>query len=184
MKDIYEECPMYKKKHVTLRQTRIEDSQELLKCYSDEKAVPFFNSDNCQGDNFHYTLIERMRQQIEFWDFSYKNKYFVRWTIILNVTNERIGTIEMFHRIVDDEFNHYGVLRIDLQSNYETQPIIEDILEIVNENFYKAFHVEAILTKAIPDATVRIASLLKIGYKPINRKFMIYDDYFVNFENK
>jgi [ribosomal protein S5]-alanine N-acetyltransferase len=184
MKDIYEECPRYEKKLITLRQTNMEDAQELLKCYSDEKAVPFFNSDNCHGDDFHYATIERMKQATDFWDFSYKNKYFVRWTVILNHTKEKIGTIEMFHRIADDEFNHYGILRIDLQSDFETQPIIDEILEIVNENFYNAFDVKAILTKAIPDAAERITSLVKKGYQPINRKLMIYDDYFVNLESK
>lgn len=184
MKDIYEECPIYQNKFITLRQTYVEDAEELVKCYSDEKAVPFFNSDNCHGDDFYYTTIERMKQAIAFWDYSYKNKYFVRWTVILNNTNEKVGTIEMFHRFAEDEFNHYGILRIDLQSKYETQPVIDNILEIVNEKFYKAFDVKAILTKAIPNATERITSLVQKGYKPINRKLMIYDDYFVSFENK
>ena len=184
IKDIYEECPMYKKKLITLRQTDVKDAQELLKCYSDEKAVPLFNSDNCDGDDFHYTTIERMKHAIDFWNFSYKNKYFVRWTVILNDTNEKVGTIEMFHRVADDEFNHYGILRIDLQSDYERQPIIDDILEIVNENFYNAFDVKAILTKAIPDGTERITSLVQKGYQPINRKLMIYDDYFAKWENE
>lgn len=183
MKDIYKECPTYKNELITLRQTTIEDAQALLKCYSDEKAVPFFNSDNCHGDNFHYTTIERMKQAIDFWNFSYKSKYFVRWTINFNATNEKIGTIEMFHRITDDEFNHHGVLRIDLQSKYEIKPVVDDILEIVHENFYKAFDVEAILTKAIPEATERITSLVQKGYKPINKRLMIYDDYFVGFGN-
>jgi ribosomal-protein-alanine N-acetyltransferase len=178
MKDIYEECPIYIKKLITLRQTNIEDTKELLKCYSDEKAVQFFNFDNCHGDDFHYTTIERMEQAIDFWNFSYKNKYFVRWTVILNDTKVKVGTIEMFHRIADDEFNHYGILRIDLQSSYETQPVIDEILEIVNENFYEAFEVEAILTKAISGATERITSLIQKGYQSINRKLTIYDDYF------
>lgn len=184
LKDIYEECPIYQSKFISLRQTNREDAQELLKCYSDEKAVPFFNSDNCHGDNFHYTTIERMRQAIDFWDFSYKNKYFVRWTVILADTNEKIGTIEMFHRAANDEFNHYGVLRIDLQSNYETKSIIDSILEIANAHFYEDFDVEAILTKAIPSATKRITSLLQNGYQPLNKKLMIYDDYFLNFNVK
>jgi ribosomal-protein-alanine N-acetyltransferase len=184
MKDIYEECPIYKKGLITLRQTNMEDAEELLKCYTDEKAVPLFNSDNCDGDDFHYTTIERLKQAIEFWDFSYKNKYFIRWTVIMNDTSERIGTIEMFHRTEDDEFNHYGVLRIDLQSNYETQPIIDEILDIAHENFYKAFNVKAVLTKAVPNDSERIASLIKKGYKPINRKFMIYDDYYINYQSK
>ena len=179
IQDIYENCPIYKKGLITLRQTTLEDAEELLKCYSDEKAVPFFNSDNCHGDDFHYTTIERMKQAIDFWDYSYKSRYFVRWTVILNETNEKIGTIEMFHRIEDDEFNHYGVLRIDLHSNYEKLEYINDILEITNQNFFKAFDVEFILTKAVPDATERIASLKETGYLPINKKLMIYDNYFV-----
>ncbi|MFD3157978.1 GNAT family N-acetyltransferase [Haloimpatiens sp. FM7330] len=179
MKNIYEECPVYKNKLITLKQTTMEDAQELLECYSDEKAVPFFNSDNCQGDDFHYTTIERMQKAVDFWDFSYKNKYFVRWTIILNDTNKKIGTVEMFHRIADDEFNHHGVLRIDLQSHYEKQPVIDAILEIVDENFYEAFDVKAILTKAIPNAAERITSLIQKGYQPTNKKLGIYDDYFV-----
>lgn len=183
MQNIYEECPIYINKIITLRQTNMNDAEELLECYSDEKAVTFFNSDNCDGDDFHYTTIERMKQAIDFWNLSYKNKYFVRWTIIFNDTKEKIGTVEMFHRVEDDEFNHYGVLRIDLKSNYETKLVIENILEIVNENFYKVFNVEAILTKSIPDATERINSLLQKGYRPINRKFMIYDDYFINRED-
>ncbi len=181
MKNIYEECTIYKNKFITLRQTNMEDAEELLNCYSDKKAVPFFNSDNCNGDNFHYTTIERMKEAIGFWNFSYENKYFVRWTVILNETKTKAGTIEMFHRVADDEFNHYGLLRIDLQSKYETQAIIESILEIVNENFYKAFDVEAILTKAVPAAAERISALIKSEYQPINRKLIIYDDYFVRY---
>ena len=184
MIDIYQECPMYKTKLITLSHTKMEDAQGLLKCYSDEKAVPFFNSDNCNGDNFRYTTLERMEKAIDVWNFCYKNKDFVRWTVILNDKNEEIGTIEMFKRIADDEFNHYGLLRIDLQSNYEKQPIINNILEIVNENFYKIFNVQAILTKAIPDANERCSSLVQKGYKTINRKFMIYDNYFINEGNK
>ena len=184
MKDIYEECPIYTKELITLRQTIMEDAEELLKCYSDENAVPFFNSDNCHGDNFNYTTLERMKKAIDFWKFSYENKYFVRWAVILNDTNEKIGTIEMFHRIADDEFNHYGLLRIDLQSDYERQQIIGEILEIVNENFHKAFDVKAILTKAIPDDVERIEALSKMGYQPVNRKVTTYDDYFVSFESR
>lgn len=179
MIDVYTKCPVYNSDIITLRQTENEDAVELLKCYSDEKAVPLFNSDNCHGDDFHYLTLERMKQAIDFWDFSYKNKYFVRWTVILNATREKIGTIEMFHRIADDEFNHFGVLRIDLQSSYETRLIIDEILKIANEYFYEAFDVKEILTKAISSAEERIAALLTNGYTPLEKKLMVYGDYFV-----
>lgn len=179
MEDVYKVCPIYKNNQITLRQTNLDDKEELLKCYSDKKSVQFFNSDNCNGDDFHYTSIERMKHAIEFWNFSYINRYFVRWTIILNSTNEIIGTIEMFHRIADDDFNHYGVLRIDLQSKYENQKIIDAILEITNESFYSLFDVKSILTKTFPAAKERVISLNKNGYILLGRKFIIHDNYFV-----
>lgn len=179
IKDVYDECPFYKKKLITLKQTTLEDAEELLKCYSDEEAVPFFNSDNCHGDDFHYTSIERMKQAIDFWEYSYKNRYFVRWTIISNNTNEKIGTVEMFHRIAEDDFNHYGVLRIDLQSKYEKYEIINEILEIVNKKFCRDFDVVSILTKAFHGANERILALKNNGYNSLNKKFIMYDNYFV-----
>lgn len=65
-----------------LRKTIKEDAAGLLKVYSDEKFVPLFNSDNCHGDDFNYTTIERMNQAIDFWEMSYSKGYFVRWTIV------------------------------------------------------------------------------------------------------
>ena len=179
MRNVYEVCPIYKNNHITLRQTNLDETEDLLKCYSDKKAVPFFNSDNCNGDDFHYTSKERMKQAIEFWNDSYINRCFVRWTIILNNTNEVIGTIEMFHRISDDDFNHYGVLRIDIRSRYENQKVIDAILEIINESFYYLFDVKSILTKAFPIAKERVNSLENNGYVPLGKKFIIYDNYFV-----
>jgi ribosomal-protein-alanine N-acetyltransferase len=177
--DVYSKCPTYKGNQITLRQTILADAADLLKCYSDKKAVPFFNSDNCHGDDFYYQTIERMKQAIKFWDFSYEKRYFVRWSIIENCSGTLIGTVEMFHRIAEDEFNHFGVLRIDLQSKYEKKECIDDILKIVNRQFYNDFDVENILTKAIPSAYERISALQNNGYVPLNRRFMIYDDYFV-----
>lgn len=177
--DIYNECPIYSTEVIKLRLTSLEDAEELLNCYSDEKAVPLFNSDNCHGDTFHYTILERMEKAVKFWQYSYEHKFFVRLTIILNATGEKIGTIEMFKRKAEDEFNNYGVLRIDLQSKYEKQQYINELLQIVSQNFYDTFEVEQILTKAVPSARERIASLKCNGYTPINKKFMVYDDYFV-----
>ena len=64
--DIYKQCPIYKAKILTLRLTTLEDVPELLKCYSDKNAVQLFNSDNCHGDDFHYTTIERLKEAVDF----------------------------------------------------------------------------------------------------------------------
>lgn len=176
--NVYQECPVYRRELITLRQTVNDDAEYLLKCYSDEKAVLLFNSDNCHGDDFHYTTVEQMKRAIDFWNRSYRAGDFVRWTIILNRTQEIIGTIEMFHRIANDKFNHCGVLRIDLQRQWEKEDMIEAILDVVNQYFFEAFEVGAILTKAIPLAVERIRALNKMGYRPLNEKLMIYDDYY------
>lgn len=177
-KDIYEVCPEFEKGSILLKKTTQEDAIELLKCYSDELAVPLFNSDNCHGDDFHYTNMERMQEAIAFWDTSYREMSFVRWTIVFKENGEKIGTIEMFHRLAEDEFNHYGMLRIDLQSKYEVSSIIDDLLDIVNQNFYECFNVDKIITKAVPMAKERIISLENKGYRPLTKKVMIYDHYY------
>lgn len=163
-----------------MRKTEKQDLEGLFKCYSDEKAVPFFNSDNCNGDKFYYNTISKMEKAIDFWEYSYSSRQFVRWTIKLNTTNEIIGTIEMFHsEYAHYEFDYYGVLRIDLMSEYEDQHILESILSVANEFFYEAFEVKTILTKAIPEAKKRICALKNRGYSAINKKFMmLYDDYY------
>lgn len=177
--DVYRICPTYQGNNITLRQTVLEDAEDLLRCYSDPQAVPLFNSDNCHGDDFYYKTIERMRAAIEFWNISYEKRHFIRWTIIDTDSNSKIGTVEMFHRIAEDAFNHFGVLRIDLQSKYERREYIEDILAIANAQFYADFMVENILTKAIPTALERIAALQNKGYEPLKQKLMIYDHYLV-----
>ena len=94
MRDVYEYCPEFENEKFLLRLISAEDSNDLLKVYSDPDAVPFFNSDNCNGDDFHYKTLERMKQAVDFWIFSYNERYFVRWTIIDKET-------KCFHIILD-----------------------------------------------------------------------------------
>ena len=44
--NVYEKCPVLESENFLLRKVCLEDSDDLLKVYSDEKAVPFFNGDN------------------------------------------------------------------------------------------------------------------------------------------
>lgn len=64
--DVYENCPIYENEYYMLRMTNKEDKADLLKVYSDEKSVPFFNSDNCGGDDFYYTTEKRMNKRLNF----------------------------------------------------------------------------------------------------------------------
>lgn len=120
----YERCPKYENENYLLRMVSKKDKEDLLKVYSDEKAVPFFNSDNCRGDDFHYTTENRMEQAIEYWLWEYDRQGFVRWTIVSKIDNKAIGTIEVFNRKADDYFNNCGLLRLDLRSDYEQEESI------------------------------------------------------------
>ena len=74
MHDVYETCPVLESSHFTLRFVRKDDVNDLLEVYSDKHALPFFNSDNCDGDNFYYPDAESMKSAIDFWIRSYETK--------------------------------------------------------------------------------------------------------------
>ena len=182
--DVYQKCPDFENEHYLLRLVKKEDKSDLLKVYSDEKSVPFFNSDNCGGDDFHYTTESRMEQAIDYWLWEYSRKGFVRWTIAAKTTNEAIGTIELFHRESKDYFTNCGLLRLDLRSDYEIAGEIAKILKLIVGPAYTLFHCDRIATKAIAAATQRISALKALGFTQSEEKLIghdgtEYDSYFV-----
>lgn len=184
MIDVYDICPRYEGKKYTLRFVEKNDCGDLLKVYFDEKAVPFFNSDNCYGDDFHYTAKEQMARAIDFWIDKYNSKDFVRWSIIDNTENEAIGTIELFHRDSNDVFTDCGLLRLDLRSDYEKSAEIVQILQLITEPAFSLFDCNKIATKAIPEAEERISALRSLGFNLSHEKLIGHDgteygDYFV-----
>ena len=56
MTNPYEKCPVFENEKYLLRYIEAGDAPDLLLVYSDEKAWPIFNSDNCTGD-FHCSLV-------------------------------------------------------------------------------------------------------------------------------
>lgn len=184
MSDVYKSCPKYESEDYILRMVSKEDKLDLLKVYSDKKAAPFFNSDNCGGDDFYYTTESRMEKAIDYWFFEYERAGFVRWTIVSKAANEAIGTIELFHRDSDDYFTNCGLLRMDIRSDYEIQDEIIKILELIIAPTYTLFSCDKIATKAIPLATERIKALKNLGFESSDEKLIghdgtKYDSYFV-----
>ena len=172
MKPVYEEVPEFENNDYLLRFVTVEDAKDLLKVYSDKNALPFFNSDNCHGDNFYYPTIERMNEAIQFWLYSYKEKYFVRWAIVEKKSNTAIGTIELFHRTAEDFFNHTGVLRLDLRSDLEKAEVIQNIANLIVPPAYDLFDADKIITKIPLYAIERQAAFGKSGFTK-SEEFMI-----------
>lgn len=184
MTNVYVECPVYENNKYKLRLVAIEDSTDLLKVYSDKASVPFFNSDNCNGDDFYYQTQSRMKEAIEFWLFEYQRHGFVRWSIEDKFANEVIGTIELFHRDGNDFFTNCGLLRLDLRSDYENKQEIKSIISLILEPAYELFDCDKVATKAVPDATERRKALEELGFIMSNEKLVghegiQYGSYFV-----
>lgn len=175
MKDVYEECPKFENEKYIIRPVLDDDSEDLLKVYSDKKAVVFFNADNCGGEDFYYTTLELMKQAIDYWKFEYNRRGFVRWSIVDKSKKIVIGTIELFHREAQDYFTECGLLRLDLRSDYEQAEEIKSILTLILSNTFDLFKCNKIATKAIPEALERITALKELGFKYSNEKLVGHD---------
>lgn len=182
--DVYDCYPRYQSPEYTLRLVEKGDCDDLLKVYSDTKAVPFFNSDNCYGDDFHYTTYEEMMGAIDFWKDKFSKKEFIRMAIVDNTEKKAIGTVEVFRRVADDAFTDCVLLRLDLRSDYEKEEEISKILKLFIEHTFGLFDCAKIATKAIPEACERIKSLRKIGFDLSDEKLIghdgtEYDNYYI-----
>lgn len=177
MMNVYEKCPVFENEKYLLRMVEQGDAADLLSVYSDEKSVPIFNSDNCNGDNFHYTTMERMKKQIGFWLMEYENRVYVRWTIIDKDIQSSIGTIECFHRDSDmDYFNNCGLLRLDLRSEYEHKEQILEIFDLIIQPAFQLFDCRMIATKIVPIATERREAAEQMGFVATEEKLIGYHD--------
>ena len=164
MANVYEKCPKIENDRYLLRFVEKNDADDLLKVYSDKNALPFFNSDNCDGDNFYYPTKEKMQNAIEFWLRSYETRWFVRWVIVDKISSEVIGSVEMFHRTADDDFNDVGVLRLDVRSDYEKSESIQEILRLFIPDAYKLFDCNEIITKVPIYAVERMEAVQRYGF--------------------
>lgn len=162
--NIYETCPSLESEKFILRLFDDNDCDDLLKVYSDKNALPFFNSDNCDGDNFYYPTKERMAEAIDFWHMSYENGWFVRLCIIDKEISRVIGTVELCLRVSEDEFNNMGILRVDVRSDYEREDTLYDVFSLITPELEKMLGCKGVITKAPIYAVERIKAIQKVGF--------------------
>lgn len=155
---------MLENENYLLRLVEKTDISDLFEVYSDKNALPFFNSDNCNGDNFYYPTEEKMLEAVKFWLFSYCERYFVRFTVIDKSVNKAVGTVEMFRRDSDDKFDGNGVLRLDVKSDYEHENILSEILTVIVPPAFELFDCTEIITKVPCYAVERIRAVQKFGF--------------------
>ena len=162
--NIFEKCPVLESDRFVLRMIEKEDCEDLFRVYSDKNALPFFNSDNCNGDNFYYPTIERMKEAIDFWISAYDNGWFVRLSIMDKATSQVIGTVEVCYRVSEDAFNNMGILRVDVRSDYEREEALFDIFSLITPQVYDMLGCSEIITKGPIYAVERIKAIQKTGF--------------------
>ena len=181
MTDVYSNCPAFEDDKYLLRFVEEHDADDLLEVYSDKNALPFFNSDNCDGDNLYYPMKEKMLEAIKFWLTSYETRWFVRFTIIDKASSKAIGTVELFKRTSDDAFNGDGVLRLDVGSTYEKESVLYDIMSLIVQPAFELFDCDEIITKVPNYAVERIKAVQRFGFTR-SEEFLIgtHDGYAYN----
>ncbi|MEK4040708.1 hypothetical protein NYE44_16595 [Paenibacillus sp. FSL L8-0493] len=176
----YQVCPVFESERFVYRLVQELDAADLLECYSDADSIPLFNSDNCNND-FNFQTIEEMNRCIRFWLDEYEGHGYIRFSIVEKNSGKAVGTIEFFARNEGVEgVGVVGVLRIDLISRLENEGNLNEILSLIEREFYDCFGVDAMITKAIPSAEKRVIALLNSGYAKIEGDTLVsFNDYYM-----
>ena len=182
--NIYKECPTLENDRFIIRLFKKDDCDDLLKVYSDRNSLPFFNSDNCDGDNFYYHTKEKMENALDFWTMSYENGWFVRLSIIDKTTSSIVGTVELCVRVSQDEFDNMGILRVDVRSDYEHEEELISIFSLVTPKMNEMLGCNGVITKAPIYAVERIKAIEKVGFTKsdhllVGKNGYAYDGYWV-----
>ena len=164
--NLYDRCPTLESPRFLLRLVEEVDCADLLEVYGDKNALPFFNSDNCDGDNFYYDTPERMGDALRFWKQAYENGWFVRWSIMDRAASKAVGTVEVCQRASepDDPFNGAGILRLDVKSGYEAEDVLAEIGALIIPTIFEGFGCASIITKAPIYAVERIRAVRRLGF--------------------
>lgn len=136
----------YETKSLRLRLVKMEDAPDLLKCYSDSRAVEKMNADHCTSD-FYFTTPEQMRDCIGLWLQEYEKQSYIRFSLIPKKLEKAVGTVEIFGCDIQN-LGHAGILRIDLASKYEMPQIISELTALATSLFMSDFNVGTLLVKA------------------------------------
>ncbi len=180
---IYEQCPILENDDFILRLFDFDDLEDLFKVYSDKLALPFFNSDNCDGDIFYYPTHDRMQQALEFWQMSYEKHFFVRLSIVDKKVNQVVGTVELCVRESQDTFNHKAILRVDVRHDYEKEDCLLSIFSLIAPKIKSLLDCSGLITKVPIYAIDRLRVVQKLGFKKAcdylyGKTGYAYDGYF------
>ena len=181
-RNVFEECPVYQSGRFCLKKMRMEDAEGLFQCYSNPKAAKYFNGDCC-GDDFYYTEFSRFVKCMEFWESRYREKDFVRFTVVHQSTGKIAGMAEVCPSYkYSADGSCMGILRLDLLPEYEDREEIQELMELLQAHVYEDFHVRSVIMKAQEDAWTRRSVLKGLYFVPAQDECSIpFKDYFIRY---
>ncbi len=176
--DIFDPALRFEGEHFLIRPLYESDLDAPFAVYSDKRALPYFNSGNCHGDNFYYPTRERMADALAFWHESFEKRQFVRLSIVDKASACVVGTVELCRRVSKDAFNGMIILRVDVRSDCETEGALTELFTLLAPVSKDS----GLLTKAAPYAVDRIAAVKRAGFalspdSLIGRDGRVYGDY-------
>jgi len=161
--DPYAKCPEFDTVHFHLRQVREEDAEDLLCFYGDLSDWMFNGNAWCNGIfSSNHPPVEEMRGCIRSWLDEYKNKFYIRLSVVDKAAGKAVGTVEVFDNL--DRAKRGAALHIDLSAPFETRTYIAELLNLADAELFRLFGFKYLIIWALPDAAERIAALNAAGY--------------------
>ena len=160
--DPYTDVTPFATHRFTMRAMEPADADPLLACYADPRAWPFFNDDNCSG-HFMFRTREAMAEAIRIWTICQETRQFMRYTLLEKGTP--FGTVEFCpRRDLHPVHGRVSIVRVDVGPAHENAEDILEMLGCILRDMMPAFRVDALITKAVPQAVGRIAALETAGF--------------------
>lgn len=134
---------------------------------------------------FRLDSLQQAQTCVAAWLYEYSMGNFVRWATVTD--GQVIGTVELFHRLSEDAFNHHGLLRLEVLPDWEDPATLCELLTPLHQHAYTLFDCFILTTKAPDFATVRQQALQQCGYMPsanmlVGNHGTAYGDYWVRAE--
>jgi len=158
--DPYEVCPTYDSEHFHLRLVSPEDDAALSECYNDPALRRSLTCDHWDC-TYHFGF-----ENFDGWRDAYRERRYTRFSVVDKRREKVIGSAEIFG-------GDGGILRLEVIGEYETEEYLSELVKIA-DSFFDDFHVTRMMTKAVPEASGRVAALTKNGFVPYPARFEHY----------
>ena len=162
-------CPVYETEHFKLRQVKREDAADLVECYKNPTLAVQGSAHGCiVGPGGYGSKTKReMQAFIRFWLKEYRERKYVRWSVIDRQSGKAVGTIEG---------GGYGILSegtgtmlmVDLLAPYETEVYVPELLQLIIDKFYALFKADILVIYGMPGADIRLKALSAAGFVPVD----------------